>query len=454
MRLIDRFIQHEQSKFLIWRDTAYSYQWLSDAVNTWEQKLCAAGIAPGAIVMLEGDFSPQSIAAMLALLNHRCIIAPLTQGAAAQENDLLCSVPVDFAVKVEETDQGTIQFLSSAGLPHHQLLAELSHRRHPGLILLTSGSTGKAKAVLHDFEPFLEKFKFAKHPLRTIGFLLFDHVAGLDTLFYVLASGGCLIALPDRAPETVCTLIEKYKAQVLPTSPSFINLLLLSESYQHFDLSSLEIITYGAEVMPEGVLQKLHQLYPDIRVLQKYGVSELGALRVQSRSFESTWIKLAGLGFSTRIVNGLLEIKTQSAMLGYLNAPSPFTEDGWFQTGDAVEVQGEYIRILGRMSDMINVGGEKVYPAEVENVIQMMDGVEEVVVCAETNPILGQIIKAVIKVNTGETVSKFRRRMHEFCFHKLPPYKIPQKVQLAEQALHNTRYKKTRIDHKDIPGTE
>jgi long-chain acyl-CoA synthetase len=70
--------------------------------------------------------------------------------------------------------------------------------------------------------------------------------------------------------------------------------------------------------------------------------------------------------------DGLLEIKAKSAMRGYLNAESPFTPDGWFKTGDAVEVDGEYIKILGRKSELINVGGEKVYPAEVESVIQLM----------------------------------------------------------------------------------
>ena len=94
------------------------------------------------------------------------------------------------------------------------------------------------------------------------------------------------------------------------------------------------------------------------------------------------------------MVDGLLEIKAQSAMLGYLNAPSPFTEDGWFITGDAVEVDGEYFRILGRQSEMINVGGEKVYPAEVESVLQLMDGVEEVMVNGEENAITGQIVRA------------------------------------------------------------
>lgn len=79
----------------------------------------------------------------------------------------------------------------------------------------------------------------------------------------------------------------------------------------------------------------------------------------------------------------MLQVKSVSTMIGYINAPSPFTIDGWLMTGDMVEVDGDYIKILGRKSELINIGGEKVFPAEVENVIQLMSGVEEVAVVGE-----------------------------------------------------------------------
>src|SRR5439155_1572503 len=109
-----------------------------------------------------------------------------------------------------------------------------------------------------------------------------------------------------------------------------------------------------------------------------------------------------GDGFETRVVDGMLQIRARSAMLGYLNAPSPFTSDGWLPTGDAVDVDGEYLRIRGRHSEIINVGGEKVYPAEVESVLQSMEGVKDVTVGSEPNPISGQIVTARVKLATGE----------------------------------------------------
>jgi len=70
----------------------------------------------------------------------------------------------------------------------------------------------------------------------------------------------------------------------------------------------------------------------------------------------------------------MLEIKAESVMLGYLNAPSTFAEDDWIKIVDVVEVDGEWLRILGRKSKIINVGGQKIYPAGVENIIQQMGG--------------------------------------------------------------------------------
>ena len=93
-------------------------------------------------------------------------------------------------------------------------------------------------------------------------------------------------------------------------------------------------------------------------------------------------------------------------MLGYLNAESPFTDDGWFITGDMVERDGEYLRFMGRQSEIINVGGQKVFPAEVENVIQDMDSVGEVTVYGAKNAIVGNIVCARVSLTSDEAREK------------------------------------------------
>jgi acyl-CoA synthetase (AMP-forming)/AMP-acid ligase II len=118
--------------------------------------------------------------------------------------------------------------------------------------------------------------------------------------------------------------------------------------------------------MPDSTLWRLHAAFPRARLQQTYGLTELGVFQTRSLASDSAWVKVGGDGVETKVVDGELWIRCRYAMLGYLNAPSPFDEDGWFPTHDRVLVDGEYLRILGRDSDLINVGGEKVYPAEVE----------------------------------------------------------------------------------------
>jgi long-chain acyl-CoA synthetase len=324
------------------------------------------------------------------------------------------------------------------------LYSILRERQHPGLILFSSGSTGKSKAAVHDMAGILDKFKVPRHQQRTIPFLLYDHIGGVNTMLYTLSNGGCLVTVTSRAPDDVLAAIEKYQVALLPTSPTFINLILLSEAYKRHDLSSLKTVTYGTEPMPESTLKRFHELFPHINLQQTYGLSEVGILRAKSKSSDSLWVKVGGEGFETRVVDGILQIKARSAMLGYLNAPSPFTEDGWFNTNDAVEVDGEYLRILGRVSEIINVGGEKVYPAEVESVIQEIDNIAEVTVYGEKNPITGNIVCARVRLRQDEDPRQVVIRVKQYCAERLRRFQVPVKVIVDQTEQYSERFKKKR----------
>ena len=165
---------------------------------------------------------------------------------------------------------------------------------------------------------------------------MFDHWGGLNTMFHILSNSGTVISTKKRDPESVCKMIEEHKIQLLPVSPSFLNLLLLSNSYKKYNLNSLKIISYGTEPMPQFTLERIKNEFPDVKLLQTYGLIELGVMRSKSESNESLWMKIEDNNYKTRVVDGILQIKSKSAMLGYLNAESPFTNDGWFITGDQV----------------------------------------------------------------------------------------------------------------------
>jgi acyl-coenzyme A synthetase/AMP-(fatty) acid ligase len=436
------FKEFEKSDAIIWQDQHFTYGWMLDRVHYWLQTIREKGIKPGTVTILEADFSPNAMALFLALIEHQCILVPLTKSVENKKKEYIEIAQGEVNFEIDSYDNTTISTLSYNA--DHELYKILHNRKHPGLVLFSSGSTGKSKAIVHDMADWLEKYKTRRHQQRTITFLLFDHGGGVNTMLHVLSNGGCVITVQDRTPDGVLSAIEKYEADVLPTSPTFINLILLSEAYKRHDLSSLRIVTYGTEPMPESTLKRFHELFPNINLHQTYGLTEVGVMRSKSKSSDSLWVKVGGEGYDTRIVDGMLQIKARSAMLGYLNAPNPFTEDGWFLTGDEVEQDGEYFRFLGRRSEIINVGGQKVFPAEVESIIQEVDNVAEVTVFGEKNPITGSIVCAKVRLIKPEEPRQAIVRIKQHCAKKMLSFKVPVKITIAEASQFSERFKKIR----------
>jgi long-chain acyl-CoA synthetase len=443
--LFERFRQNAEAEAVIWRNQAVTYGNLLDRTSHWCTYLRENCVRSGTVTAVEADFSPNAIALMLALIETGCIAVPLTSSVASKKTEFLSIAGVEALLELDEHDEA--QLTAREPPQAHEFVRQLRERGHPGLILFSSGSTGKSKAAVHDVVGLLAKFKVRRQARRAITFLLYDHIGGFNTMLYQLSNAGCIVTVQDRDPDSVLRAVERHKVDLLPTSPTFINLVLLSEAYRRCDLSSLKIVTYGTEPMPESTLRRLHEVLPAVELHQTYGLSEVGILRSKSRASDSLWVKLGGEGFQTRVVDNILQIKAESAMLGYLNAPNPFTDDGWFNTGDKVEIEGDYFRILGRESDIINVGGQKVYPAQVESVVQEMPDVAEVSVYGEQHAIMGQIPCAAIRLRQPRDVRQFHRELRKFCHQRLQNFEIPVKVRLVESAMHGERFKRNRREY-------
>ena len=439
---LEIFRENNSKDAIVWKSISYKYDWLIEKYYFWEKKIEENLIKSGTVVVIEADFSPNSIALLLLLIEKNSIIVPITDSVKSKD-EFIDIAEGEVSIKIGENDEVEIRNLSTKS--NNQIYKKLKARQHPGLELFSSGSTGKSKASVHDITFLLNKFQTKRHTFTTITFLLYDHIGGFNTLFYTLSNAGKIIAPINRTASNILSLIEQYKVELLPTSPTFLNLILISEEYKNYDLSSLKIITYGTEPMPETTLSRLNKIFPEIKFTQTYGLSEVGILRSKSKSSNSLWVKVGGEDYKTRVVDGMLEIKSKSSMLGYLNAPSPFTDDGWFKTGDSVEVDGEYIKILGRKSEIINVGGEKVYPQEVENIILKIPVVKDVFIYKESNQIIGNIVCADVHLNSvTEDRDQIKKDIKSFCLKHLEPYKIPIKINFVQNQVHTSRYKKKR----------
>jgi acyl-CoA synthetase (AMP-forming)/AMP-acid ligase II len=398
-------------------------------------------IPSGKVISFDCEYTLHSISLFLALAANRNILVPLSNESKAQHDDFQHIAECEYSISLSN-DQKT--FKATGRMSTNPFYTALRERHSAGLVLFSSGSTGKSKGIVHDLFLLMEKFRTLRKQHRMLIFLQLDHIGGVNSLLYNLVNGGLTILPEDRSPTHVCRCIERHKADLLPTSPTFLHLMLLSKAYEQFDLSSLKLITYGTEPMPQSTLERCTKALPNVQMQQTYGLSELGILRTQSKKSDSLWVKIGGAEFETKIIDGRLWVRSESSMLGYLNAPNPFDSDGYFDTGDRVECDGDWLRILGRESEIINVGGLKVYPAEVENVLLEMDNVEDVVVFGEDHNFMGKIVAAKVKLNQPESLRDFKGRMLAFCKQRLQQYKIPGKIFFCEEAMHNQRFKRMR----------
>lgn len=403
-----------------------------------------AGLCQGDRVAIVGEHGGLCAAALLASAAMGLIAIPLAPGARAEVATRLRIAACGWIAR-EENGALTLEKCDENSEPP-ALLRQLASAERPGLVLFSSGSTGEPKAMVHDMERFLAPFEERRErALVMLVLLLFDHIGGLNTLFHALATGAHLVAPGTRDPERVAAALAAHRVQVLPASPTFLNLLLVSGAVERHDLSALRLITYGTEPMPESLLRRLREALPRARFVQTFGTSETGIAQTRSASSESLLLKLEDTEW--KVVEGELWLKSRTQVLGYLNAPQDrFTEDGWFRTGDLVEEKEDgYLRIIGRKSEVINVGGEKVLPTEVESVLLEHPQVADCLVYAEPNALTGQVVAARFLPAHGADGVRLRTDLRRHCREHLAAYKVPVRLRLQTGALHGERMKKSRV---------
>ncbi|WP_273634020.1 class I adenylate-forming enzyme family protein [Streptomyces muensis] len=422
-----------------------TYAELAERTTGWLAELTRLEVAAGESVAVVGNASPNMVALFVALAVRGAVVVPLapTDPPRDQRERRIAAAHATRVVEFSGPDDWTVRTVGTPDAPTPRLLAELARSGEAGLLLFSSGSTGESKAVLLSLPRLLDGFRGSSRPRRTLQFMALDHIGGVNTLFRSLVGGGTVVTEPRRTPQHACEAIQRHGVQVLPTTPTFLNMLLLSGAYRNHDLSSLELITYGTEPMREITLAHAARVFPHVRFKQTYGLTETGILPTRSTSSNSLRMDVGGQGFRTKVRDGVLWIKSPSAMLGYLNAPSPFDKEGWLNTGDAVEVAEDgTLRVLGRLSTLINVGGEKVSPAEVENVLLRAGNVSDVIVTGRSNAVTGQIVTATVELVEPEEKRALNRRLRQFCAEHLPPHKVPAVITVSDASLHGERFKR------------
>jgi len=383
-------------------------------------------VKEGDVVAIIGDFNPPSILTLLRLIDLGVVVVPLTVETTNEHEYFFESALVDVVIK-----DACVSRCSHN--KRHEFIDELRSKRHAGLVLFSTGTTGRPKAILHDLTLFLKRFETPRPTMRTMNFLLFDHIGGINTLLHTLFNKGVVVAPEARTVDSVLDTCRKYNVEALPTTPTFLRLMLMSGAVPDKVPACLKVITYGTERMDQPTLDELCKLLPTVDFRQTFGMSELGIVRVKSESRDSLFMKVGGECVETRVVNNVLQIRSQSRMLGYLNAPSPFDAEGWYDTRDVVEVKDVYYKVVGRISDVINVGGLKFMASEVERVALSYPNVSLVKAYPKQNPITGQHVELLVQQASEGAVNK--DSLMAFLKDKLQPHMVPKRIRVKNVSV-------------------
>ena len=417
---------------------------LRAAIDRIGARLDAVGPSAGRVVSLEAEYGLPAVAAFLALTARSAIIVPLSQAARAQHAAFLETAQVERRVACADGAEAVITETGREAA--HAIYDTLRERGTPGLVLFSSGSTGAPKAAVHDLERLLRKFKVRKRAYRTIVFLQLDHIGGVNTLL--------LHAVERRRDHRAARPLARRRVPRRSRAPrrAAAHLAHVPEPAAHLERHRAARPLVAQARSPTAPSRcrrarctRVAAAFPAVKLQQTYGLTEIGILRSQSRGPDSLWVRVGGEGYETKVVDGRCWVRAESAMLGYLNAPSPFSADGLFDTGDVVEVDGEWLRILGRRSEIINVGGEKVYPAEVESVLLAHDGVRGRGGLAANRT---RSPDRSWRPPCGCPPTKHWSRSRGGCARGAVTgsnlYKVPAKVRFAEGPLYSERFKRKR----------
>ena len=436
--MINDILKSYNGTCIIDENSSYSFHDLTNQIEKFRITI-KKEIIENENIVIYSDYNFHSISLLLLLSEYPINIVPIVKTTEKEFSDKISSFNPHKIISFDERGSLIIKNLNSISTPSKEYTIYTTNG-DTGIILFSSGTAGKPKVMIQNFSEIIKSINKPrkKRSLIFIILLMFDHIGGLNTLLNCLITGSPFVIPKDRNPSTIINLIEKYKINILPTTPTFLNLLLIDDSFNSNKLSSLKLITYGTERMSEILLKKVHSFLPNIKLLQTFGTSETGILKTISKSSDSIFFKIVDNDKDFKVVDGELYLRSKTSIKGYLNHSNEnFKKDGWYATGDLVEIDDDgFMKIIGRKNKIINVGGLKVFPSEVEGVLNSIEEVIDSTVYGQDNNIMGNIVCAKIYTNFKEK-KLLKSLIKKTCRERLDKFKIPVIIVFDELKITN-----------------
>src|SRR6202046_3650793 len=310
-------------------------------------------------------------------------------------------------------------------------------------LMLTSGTLGLPKIVGHTLEGLTGAIAGDPPPRgpRPIWATFYDirRYGGLQIFLRAVIGGGSLVlSEPGEAlADHIARLNEKAVTHISGT-PSHWRKLLMSGAASAF---SPRYVRLSGEIADQAVLDGLRQAFPQSSIGHAYASTEAGvgfAVNDGLEGFPADMIGPNRDGVEMKVVDGCLLIRSRRAAHAYLGrqAAALTDEEGFVDTGDMVELRGDRYHFVGRRGGIINIGGLKVHPEEIEAVINRDDAVRMSRVKARKSPITGAIVIADVVLADGCDASRsddIKRRIIADCRASLAPHKVPAMIKFVEK---------------------
>lgn len=303
-------------------------------------------------------------------------------------------------------------------------------------IVTTSGTTSTPKLVAHTAtslgrtvvrKPELESMKWG---------LLYDvaRFAGTQVYFQALLGGGELLCPDTHAPlQEQAAWLAEHGCNGLSATPSIWRKLLMTPAAANIPLQR---ITIGGEIVDGSLLKALEHTYPDARITHIYASTEAGAgfaVYDHQPGFPVSYLSktINGNAFAVRPDDNILMIKPGKLEQHYLGDISLSEDDGWIDTGDIVEIDGDRVYFKGRDNGSINVGGNKVHPEEIENTIRELEFIENVAAYGMSNSVLGNLVAVDVILQGDIEKTDATKQIKQHCRATLQNYKVPAVIKFV-----------------------
>ena len=303
------------------------------------------------------------------------------------------------------------------------------------LAIYTSGTTGRPKKVEHNFKSITRTVRMGERYKDNVWAFAYNvsHFAGLQVFFQAFLNHNTIVYLFESSRDGFESYINKYTCTHISATPTFYRTIIPCIKKA---LPSIRSITLGGEKFDSTLVGKLDEVFPNAKIHNIYASTEAGSL-------------FAGVGDVFEIPDELqdfIKINDTSELLLHKTIVSNITIQGdWYNTQDIVEiVEPKKIRFVSRSSDMINVGGYKVNPLEVEEEIKKVDGIVDVVIKSRENRILGNLLVAEIVKSDEIDENELKKNIISKLNTRLQKWKIPRMLNFVKKIEKTRSGKKVR----------